>query len=414
MNTKSFIHGRKEEENKKMKFKRVVLIVMDSAGIGEAPDSHLYKDEGSNTWKHASFAVKDFKVPTVEKLGVGLLTEVNNCKSDIKPVGLVGKLMEISAGKDTLTGHWEMMGIKTKVPFPSFTETGFPEALIKALEKETGRKVIGNIAASGTEIIKDLGMEHIKTGAIIVYTSADSVLQIAAHEDVVKLPELYKICEIARRLTNEKPEWKVGRIIARPFVGTDPANFKRTPNRHDYALVPERNVLNELKDKGLDVIAVGKINDIFNGSGITETTRTVSNHDGMVKTLDIVKRNDWEGLCFVNLVDFDSQFGHRRDAVGYARAIEGFDRDLKPIIDSMKEDDYLMITADHGNDPTFPGSDHTREYIPLISYSKHKDFKPGNFGICESFASIGQVLANNFGVKKPLYGKDFINGKSSS
>jgi len=388
------------------KFKRIFVIVTDSVGAGEAKDASKYNDQGANTWKHLSYSKKDFSVPTLKKLGIGNITDINNTPPQEHPIASFGKMEELSVGKDTLTGHWEMMGLEVLTPFPAFTETGFPKELIEKLEKETNRKVIGNISASGTEIIKQLGEEHMKTGSIIVYTSADSVLQIAAHEDIIPVKELYRICEIARKITLENPKWMVGRIIARPFIGTDKSNFTRTSNRHDYAVKPfGKTTLNFLQDNNYDVIAVGKINDIFDGQGITQTFKTKSNDDGMNITMDIAKK-DFHGLCFVNLVDFDSMYGHRRDPIGYANCIEQFDYKLSQLLPLINDEDLLIITADHGNDPIHHGTDHTRENVPLLVYNPK--LKGINLGIRKSFADLGATIADVFSVQKPNIGTSFL------
>lgn len=388
------------------KFKRIFVIVTDSVGAGEAKDASKYNDQGANTWKHLSYSKKDFSVPTLKKLGIGNITDINNTPPQEHPIASFGKMEELSVGKDTLTGHWEMMGLEVLTPFPAFTETGFPKELIEKLEKETNRKVIGNISASGTEIIKQLGEEHMKTGSIIVYTSADSVLQIAAHEDIIPVKELYRICEIARKITLENPKWMVGRIIARPFIGTDKSNFTRTSNRHDYAVKPfGKTTLNYLQDNNYDVIAVGKINDIFDGQGITQTFKTKSNDDGMNITMDIAKK-DFHGLCFVNLVDFDSMYGHRRDPIGYANCIEQFDYKLSQLLPLINDEDLLIITADHGNDPIHHGTDHTRENVPLLVYNPK--LKGINLGIRKSFADLGATIADVFSVQKPNIGTSFL------
>ncbi|MFA6627719.1 MAG: phosphopentomutase, partial [Bacilli bacterium] len=346
-----------------MKYRRIFLIVADSVGVGEMPDANRYHDEGANTLKHVSYAKDDFHIPTLCHMGIGHITDVHRCPPTRTPSASYGKMRELSVGKDTLTGHWEMMGLKVLTPFPSFTDTGFPLELISELEERSGRKIMGNISASGTEIMKDLGERHMATGDLIVYTSADSVLQIAAHEDIVPIPELYRICEIAREITLKNPKWTVGRIIARPFVGSSRDTFVRTPNRHDYAVKPfARTVLNELQDGGFEAIGIGKIRDIFEGDGITRYQKTKSNEDGMNKTLALAS-SDFSGLCFVNLVDFDALYGHRRDPLGYAKSIEAFDVQLGELIKLIKEDDLLIITADHGNDPIHAGTDHTREYV---------------------------------------------------
>jgi len=381
-------------------FKRIILIVLDSAGVGEAKDAKKYDDVGTNTIKHAIESA-NVELPNLKKLG--LYNLLYNTHDDV--IGYYTKANEVSNGKDTLTGHLEMMGVITEQPFKTFLNTGFPKELIDELEKRTGRKVIGNIAASGTEIIKDLGEKHMKTGSIIVYTSADSVLQIAAHEDVVPLDELYKICEIAREITL-KPEWKVGRIIARPFIG-EVGNFTRTPNRHDYALDPAYDtVLNYLNNANLDVISIGKICDIFNYSGINKYTRTTDNYDGIMKIEEEMKQN-FNGLLFANLNDFDSKYGHRRNPVGYANALKEFDDNLPNIIDLLRFDDLMIITADHGNDPTYKGTDHTREHTPILVYSK-KFKNNGYIDELNSFSDIGATIADNFNVKSP-HGESFLN-----
>ncbi|MDD3191826.1 MAG: phosphopentomutase [Bacilli bacterium] len=389
-----------------MKYKRIFIIVADSLGIGAAKDAAKYNDTGSNTLRHLSYSKIDFSIPTLEKLGIGLLTDVYNTKAVNHPLASYGKMQELSVGKDTLTGHWELMGLKVETPFPAFTDTGFPQELIRLLEEKTGYSIIGNISASGTEIIKDLGEEHIRTKSLIVYTSADSVLQIAAHEEVIPVPELYRVCEIARKITLDHPEWMVGRIIARPFIGSDKSNFTRTPNRHDYAVKPfGPTVLNYLKDADYDVIAIGKIRDIFEGEGITEFYKTKSNQDGMDRTIEMA-RKDFTGICFVNLVDFDALFGHRRDAIGYAKSVEEFDSDLARLLPHLNENDLLIICADHGNDPLHAGTDHTREDVPLLVYNKIRKGK--NLNTRKTFADVGASIADNFNVKKPLIGKSFL------
>lgn len=385
-----------------MIYKRIFVIVTDSMGVGEAPDAANYNDTGANTFGHIADGSPDFKVPTLTKLGIGNICKNSRVLPVDKPLGVVAKLQEVSVGKDTLTGHFEIMGLKVDKPFPSFTDTGFPQELIKMLEDYSGRKVIGNCAASGTEIIKELGEEQLKTGALIVYTSSDSVLQIAAHEEIIPLKELYDICAYARKITLENPAWQVGRIIARPYIGTNKDNFKRTPNRHDYAVSPyDKTELDFLKEKGLMVHAIGKINDIFNGQGIVETERTVSNNDGMNKTIAMLDR-EFTGLVFTNLVDFDALYGHRRDLVGYRKAIEEFDIQLQEFIDKMGDDDLVIVVADHGNDPIHHGTDHTREYVPFIAYSKKLVGK--TLPIQNSFAVIGQSIAENFETEKPKLG----------
>ncbi|MCM3610898.1 phosphopentomutase [Planococcus sp. MERTA32b] len=386
-------------------FNRIHLIVLDSVGIGEAPDAAAFGDTGSDTLGHIAESVGGLNMPNMEKLGLGNIKTVQGISPVSSPEAFYGRLQEASVGKDTMTGHWEIMGLNIDTPFKVYPD-GFPPELIAQLEEKTGRKVIGNKPASGTEILNELGAEHIETGAIIVYTSADPVLQIAAHEEVVPLEELYKICEIARELTLS-PEYLVGRVIARPFIGEEGA-FKRTSNRHDYALTPfSRTVMNELKDNGKDVIAIGKIDDIYNGAGVTKALRTKDNGDGMDK-LAAVAGEDFNGLSFLNLVDFDALFGHRRDPKGYGEALEEFDRRLPEVLEKMDSDDLLIITADHGNDPTFPGTDHTREYVPLLAYSPR--FETGKeLGLGSTFADIGATIAENFSVPMPEFGTSFLS-----
>lgn len=381
------------------KFKRVFVIVMDSVGIGEMPDASKFGDHDVNTWMHVSEACGGLKIPQMNALGLGDLAPVLGTQKVNHPHSYCAILKEASNGKDTMTGHWEMMGLLTTKPFKTFTDTGFPKELIDELEEKTGRKVIGNYASSGTEILKELGERQMKTGELIVYTSADSVLQIAAHEEIIPVPELYRCCEIAREICL-RPEYRLGRIIARPYVGENAETFKRTANRHDLALSPSGiTVMDVLKDHQKDVVCVGKIGDIFNQVGVTESHKTKSNADGMNQTIDIAKNHDFEGLCFVNLVEFDSEYGHRRNPLGYAKAIEEFDVQLKDLLAVLKEDDLLMITADHGNDPTAPGTDHTREKVPLIMYSP--SFKEGRMlSERDSFADIGMTVLKNFGLPK--------------
>lgn len=387
-------------------YKRIFLIILDSLGAGEAPDAALYNDTGSNTIYHISQNF-DLKIPNLTKLGYANLTEIKGVKPIKNPVGVFGKMQEASTGKDTMTGHWELMGLHITSPFQTFTDTGFPDQLIKELEKQTGRKVIGNYSASGTEIIKDLGEEHMKTGDLIVYTSADSVLQIAMHEAVIPLEEQYRISEIAREITM-KPEWKVARVISRPFIGTNKDNFTRTANRHDYALKPSgKTALNYLDEAGYDVIAIGKINDIFVGEGINDYSRTVSNKDGMEQTIEIAKNRDFKGLCFVNLVDFDALYGHRRNPQGYGQAINEFDEQLGTLLSHLKDDDLLMITADHGNDPVHHGTDHTRELVPIMCYNpKITSFH--HLGLRKTFADVGMTISDNFKTKHTENGTSFL------
>ena len=377
------------------KYKRVFTIVIDSLGIGAMPDGEKFGDVGVNTLGHISEAVENFRIPTLQKLGMANLTPLRQVSAVENPLGYQAALRERSNGKDTMTGHWEIMGIETKKPFKTFTEHGFPKELIEELEKRTGHKVIGNKSASGTEIIDELGEEEIATGHMIVYTSADSVLQICGNEETFGLEELYRCCEIARELTM-KEEWRVGRVIARPYIGKKKGEFERTSNRHDYALKPPmKTALDVLKDHGLDVISVGKIKDIFDGEGITEAYKSKSSVHGMEQTIDIAKK-DFHGLCFVNLVDFDAKWGHRRNPEGYAKELEMFDEKLKILLEKLKDDDLLIITADHGNDPTYTGTDHTREKVPFLAYGKAME---GNGMLPEqdTFAVIGATIVDNFG-----------------
>ena len=390
-----------------MKFKRVFLIVLDSLGIGNARDAAKFGDEGTDTFLHITEKMPSFSIPNLEKLGIGNLKHLKGVSPVEKPLAKYYALNEASNGKDTMTGHWEMMGIKTEKPFITFTDTGFPPELIRELEEKTGRKVIGNKAASGTEIIEELGEEQLRTGSMIVYTSADSVLQIAAPEDpkYFGLEELYKDCEIAREITM-KDEWRVGRVIARPYVGERRGEFKRTSNRHDLALKPPtKTVLNYLEESGLSVISIGKINDIFVGEGINKAIHSRSSVEGMEQCIAVAKDEDFQGLCFVNLVDFDSLYGHRRDPIGYGEEIQRFDEKLGELLSVLKEDDLLMLTADHGNDPTFSGTDHTREQVPLLVY--HKGIAGGQGKEQDSFGVIGASVAENFSVNLPseLIGK---------
>ena len=373
---------------------------MDSLGIGYMEDAKRFGDEGANTFVHISEKKNGLNIPNLENLGIADLAPIVGTNKVSHPHSYSMRLHEASNGKDTMTGHWEMMGILTTKPFKTFTDTGFPPELIKELEEITGHKVIGNYAASGTKIIEDLGEEQIRDNSLIVYTSADSVLQIAASEEVTGLEELYRCCEIAREICM-KPEYLVGRVIARPFVGKKPGEFKRTANRHDLALAPsEKTVMDILKEHGYDVSCVGKIYDIFDGHGATATVKTVSNEDGMDKTIAIAKGDEFkEGLCFVNLVEFDSEYGHRRNPIGYGNAIEAFDKRLSDLMHSMHDDDLLMITADHGNDPTWTGTDHTREMVPLLVYSKNIS-NGTHLNDRFSFADIGATILKNFNLEK--------------
>lgn len=383
----------------KQKYNRIFIIVVDSLGVGALNDASDYGDANTDTLGHISQNVGEFKIPNLQNLGIANLHKLKQVAPVSQPMGYYTKLNEASTGKDTMTGHWEMMGLHITKPFRTFTETGFPEELLKELSERTGRVIIGNKSASGTEILDELAEEEIATGHMIVYTSADSVLQICGNEETFGLEELYRCCEIAREITL-KDEWKVGRVIARPYVGKRKGEFKRTSNRHDYALKPYgRTALNALKDAGFDVISVGKIFDIFDGEGITESNKSKSSVHGMEQTIEIAKR-DFEGLCFVNLVDFDALWGHRRNVQGYANELEKFDEKLGELLSLLKEDDLLIITADHGNDPTHTGTDHTREKVPFLAYSPVMRDN-GKLEEAQTFAVIGATIADNFGVEMP-------------
>ena len=382
------------------KYKRIFTIVIDSLGIGAMEDSEQFGDKGVNTLGHIAERMEDFQIPNLRKLGIANLCSLSGLAPEEKPLGYRMVMREMSNGKDTMTGHWEMMGIHSTKPFQTFTDTGFPPELIKELEERTGRTVIGNKSASGTEILDELAEEEIATGHMIVYTSADSVLQICGNEETFGLDELYRCCEIARELTL-KDEWRVGRVIARPYVGKKKGEFKRTSNRHDYALKPTgKTALDALKEKGYDVISVGKIRDIFDGEGITKAYKSKSSVHGMEQTIDIAKNEDFTGLCFINLVDFDALWGHRRNPEGYAKEVENFDVKLGELLQDLKEDDLLMITADHGNDPTWTGTDHTREQVPLLVYSPSLK-EGGKLPETDTFGVIGATVADNFEVKMP-------------
>jgi phosphopentomutase len=384
-------------------FQRIALIVLDSVGIGEQPDAPAFGDEGAHTLGHIAERVPSFSMPNMEKLGLGNIAPLRHIDEVDKPAAYYGKMTEVSVGKDTMTGHWELMGLRVTIPFQTYPD-GFPEPLIRMFEQETGRSVIGNKPASGTEIIEELGEEQLRTGSWIVYTSADSVFQIAANEEMIPLEELYEACRIARRLT--MGEYAVGRVIARPFIGK-PGAFKRTPNRHDYAVKPpEPTVMNRLKEAGLDCIAIGKINDIFSGEGVTAAKPTKSNAHGIDETI-VALEQPFRGLAFTNLVDFDSLYGHRRDPEGYARALMEFDARMPDIMARIGHDDLLILTADHGNDPIHPGTDHTREYVPLLVWSPRLR-SPGPLGIRATFADVGATVADNFGVTAPGHGTSFL------
>lgn len=385
-----------------MKYKRIFLIVCDSLGIGNAKDAIDYDDQGANTLKHICDSCNGLDLPNLEGLGLGSLGDFKGIHKLNAQLAYTLALNEISNGKDTMTGHWEMMGLKTTKPFITFTDTGFPNEFIKLFEAKTGRKCVGNKAISGTEIINEYGEHQIKTGEWIVYTSADSVFQIAANEEVIPLQELYDACRIARELAMDD-RWKVGRVIARPYIGKKAGEFIRTANRHDLALAPfAPTVLDNLKRHHYDVIGVGKIPDIFSNRGITKEVKSVSNYDGMEKTIELAKTN-FTGLCFINLVDFDAVYGHRRDPYGYGNAIRKFDEQLGELMKYLNPDDLLMISADHGNDPTYKGTDHTREQVPLLIYSKEL-IKPQQLNEMDSFAIIGATIADNFGIPLPSIG----------
>lgn len=384
-----------------MRYRRIFTIVIDSFGIGAMDNAAEYGDSGCDTFGHIADKVPQIKVPNLIRMG---LTELHPApvltgSQPTERIGKYARLNEASNGKDTMTGHWEMMGLEIKTPFQTFTDTGFPKELIDALEKETGHRVIGNKAASGTAILDELAEEEIKTGAMIVYTSSDSVLQICGNEETFGLDELYRCCKIARELTM-KPEWKVGRVIARPYVGKKKGEFKRTSNRHDYALKPYgKTAMDALKEAGFDVISIGKIRDIFDGEGITEAERSKSSVEGMEQTIEKLNQ-DFTGLCFTNLVDFDALWGHRRNPQGYAEELEKFDVLLGKFLEKMNDDDLVIVTADHGNDPTFKGTDHTKERVPFLAYSPSMKTS-GRIDDQNCFAVIGASIADNFGVKMP-------------
>ncbi len=383
----------------KYRFNRVFTIVLDSLGIGAMEDARQFNDVGADTLGHIVDSVETLHIPNLQKLGLANLKSLKKIPPVEQPLGYYTPMNEKSNGKDTMTGHWEFMGIHTKKPFITFTDTGFPKELIEELEKRFGRKIIGNKSASGTDILNELAEEEIKTGAVIVYTSADSVLQICGNEETMGLDTLYRYCEIARELTMED-KWRVGRVIARPYIGKKKGEFVRTSNRHDYALKPTgKTALDALKESGLDVISVGKINDIFVGEGITESHHSNSSVHGMEQTIEIAKK-EFTGLCFVNLVDFDALWGHRRNPAGYGAEIERFDVKLGEFLPCMKEDDLLIITADHGNDPTYTGTDHTREKVPFLAYSPSFTGH-GRLKETDTFAVVGATIADNFQVNMP-------------
>lgn len=382
---------------------RVIWIVLDSVGMGELPDAHKYKDTGSNTLGNISKVLGGLKLTNMEKLGLGNIEGMMGINKTQDPIGCYARLAETSEGKDTTTGHWEMTGIWLEKAFPTYPE-GFPKEIIDAFEKAVGRKVLGNKTSSGTTILDELGEQHMNTGCPIVYTSADSVFQIAAHEEVIPLNKLYEMCQTARDILTG--EHAVARVIARPFLGK-PGSFTRTPNRKDFSLMPPHDtVLDKLKNSGLNVMAVGKIEDIFLGQGITEAVHTKDNMEGMDETINYMKQ-DKNGLIFTNLVDFDMKWGHRNDVEAYGKGLEEFDCKLGELISVMKDDDVLFITADHGCDPTAPGTDHTREYVPFLAYGNSLT-KCIDLGTRETFADIGQTVAEIFNVEPIKNGKSFL------
>ncbi len=389
-----------------MKYKRIFVIVMDSLGIGAEPDAELYGDTTTDTFGHIAEKYQ-LHIPHLQNLGIANLHPLKGVQKVGKPQGYYGILQEASKGKDTLTGHWEIMGLKVEQPFIAFTDTGFPQELMDELKEKTGHDWIGNYAASGTEILKVLGEQSIRENKMIVYTSADSVLQIAAHEKYFGLEELYRCCQIAREITM-KPEWRVGRVIARPFIGETADTFTRTSNRHDYAIAPYgETVLDHLKEGGYDVISVGKINDIYSGHGITEAYKSKNNVNGMEITIEQTAK-DFTGICFTNLVDFDALWGHRRNPIGYGEEIDRFDKCLGELMEKVNDDDLIILTADHGNDPTWVGTDHTREQVPCIAYSKSFT-SGGQLPLAKTFANIGYSVAENFDVKRPENGQSFLD-----
>ncbi len=382
---------------------RIIWIVIDSVGIGELPDAHTYGDQGSNTLNNIYKKVSGFRLPNLERMGLGNIQGDHTIPKEDHPIAAYGKSAEQSPGKDTTTGHWEMTGVVLIHPFPVYPE-GFPKEIMDEFRQKIGRGILGNYAASGTEIIEELGMEHMKTGFPIVYTSADSVFQIAAHEDIIPVQDLYKYCRIARNIL--RGEHGVGRVIARPFIGT-PGNFTRTKNRRDFSLEPvDRTILDIAKDSGLDVIGIGKIEDIFAGRGLTQTVHTANNLEGIEKTIDFMKTNS-RGIIFTNLVDFDSKYGHRNNVQGYAQALIEFDHRLEDIMDNMEDYDVLVINADHGCDPTTKSTDHSREYIPILMYGRY--ILPKDIGIRKSFADIGATISELLKIAPPKNGVSFAN-----
>lgn len=383
--------------------KRAILLILDSVGIGEMPDAHEYGDVGSNTLANIAKATGGLNLPNLGAMGLGNIHDIKGVDATTKPVGAYGKAQEASVGKDTVTGHWEIAGCILETPLNTYPD-GFPKEIMDEFERRIGRGTLGNVVASGTKIIEELGEEHMATGKPIVYTSADSVFQIAAHEDIIPIPELYKMCEIAREML--MGDWTVGRVIARPFIGNSAETFTRTSNRHDYSLDPFcKTMLNYIEEAGQQVYGVGKINDIFNGKGVTKTIRTSSNQDGMAKTLDAV-REDSDGLIFINLVDFDMLYGHRNNPQGYKEALEAVDAWMPQLLEAMKEDDLLIITADHGCDPTTPSTDHSREYIPVLAHGN--SIEPRDIGIRQSFNDIGKTILDYLEIENELNGESFL------
>lgn len=386
-------------------FKRIMLIVLDSVGIGALPDAAAYDDVGAHTIGHIAEQVPALSLPHLQDMGLANIAPITGIAPSDHPRAYYGKMAEASVGKDTMTGHWELMGLRIDIPFRTYP-LGFPSELIAQFEQETGRKVIGNKPASGTAILDELGPRQMETGEWIVYTSADSVFQLAAHEEIIPLDELYRACEIARRLTLDE-KYMAGRVIARPYVG-QPGRFQRTANRRDYAVrPPEPTVMNQLQTAGYDCIAIGKINDIYSGEGVTQSYPSKNNAHGLELTFQVL-RESFHGLAFTNLVDFDSLYGHRRDPQGYAHALEHFDQHIPKLTSLIGDQDLLMITADHGNDPTHHGTDHTREYVPLLVYNP--GFKnPRSLGVRATFADVGATIAENFGVKGTGRGTSFLS-----
>ena len=385
-----------------MKINRVIIIILDSAGIGATPDAALFGDVGCHTLGNIAQAVGGLKVPNMEAMGLGNIAIMDGVKPQIKPSAAFGKMDEVSAGKDTTAGHWELAGIHLTQPFPLYPN-GFPLEVMGTFVSQTGRGFLGNYPSSGTVILDKLGKEHMETGNLIVYTSGDSVFQIAAHEEIVPIEDLYKYCKIAREIL--RGEHEVSRVIARPFIG-EPGNFTRTANRHDYSVIPpEATVLDNLKEAGLMVLGIAKINDIYVGHGITESISTKSNKDGIDKTIEALRTQTEKGLVFTNLVDFDAKYGHRNNPQGYADALAEFDQHLPQIMAALNEDDILIITADHGNDPTYPGTDHTREYVPILVAGAA--VQSVNLGVRSTFADLAATIADIFDVKAPPQGESF-------